>query len=216
MTDQISIFIVDDHEILRDGIRAMLLGSGIKVIGDFAEPEELFERLENQQPTVMLLDISMPKMTGLEILEELQNRELELNVLMLSAETDEQKIQQAVKLGALGFLPKDCSRSELITAIKTVADQKNYFGSSILSIIFKSYVDTTRQEQQDTKLLSDREIEIVKMLCNGLSYKDIGRELFISHRTVESAKKVIFEKLSINNNMELLKTAIKMGIVSLE
>lgn len=210
----ISIFIVDDHEILRDGIRALLLGSNIQVLADFSTPFELFERLKTQEPDLILLDIIMPKMNGLEALDQLKKDYPNIPVLMFSAETEEQRIQQAVQKGALGFLPKDCTKKELLEAIETVVKNENYFGSSILSTIFKGYVTGTKQKRH--KELSEREISIIQLLCEGFGYKDIGKELFISPRTVESHKQAIFKKLKLDNNAQLIKYAIKHGLTNLD
>lgn len=210
----ISIFIVDDHEILRDGIRALLLGSNIQVLADFSNPFQLFERLKTQQPDLILLDIVMPKMSGLEALDQLKKDYPYIPILMFSAEIEEQRIQQAVQKGALGFLPKDCTQAELIEAIETVVKNQNYFGSSILSTIFKGYVAGTKQKQH--KELSEREISIIQLLCEGLGYKEIGKQLFISPRTVESHKQAIFKKLNLENNAQLIKYAIKHGLTNLD
>ena len=211
---KISIFIVDDHEILRDGIRALLLGTNIQVLADFSGSLELFERLKTQQPDLILLDIIMPNRNGLEVLEQLRKEYADILVLMFSAETEEQRIQQAVQKGAMGFLPKDCTKEELVEAIETVVKNQNYFGSSILSTIFKGYVANTQQNQHSK--LSEREVSIIQLLCEGLGYKQIGEQLFISPRTVESHKQTIFKKLDISNNAQLVKYAIKHGMTSLD
>lgn len=210
----ISIFIVDDHEILRDGIRALLLGTNIQVTADFPDSFQLFERLETQQPDLILLDIVMPKMNGLETLDKLKEAYPNIPVLMFSAEVEEQRIQQAVQKGAMGFLPKDCTQAELIEAIETVVKNQNYFGSSILSTIFKGYVVGTKNRMH--KDLSEREVSIIQLLCEGLGYKQIGQQLFISPRTVESHKQTIFKKLDLENNAQLIKYAIKHGLTHLD
>lgn len=209
-----NIFIVDDHEILRDGIRALLLGTKIRVLADFSNPFDLFERLKTQQPDLILLDIIMPKMSGLEALNQLKKDYPDIPILMFSAETEDQRIQQAVQRGALGFLPKDCTQAELIQAIETVVKNQHYFGNSILSTVFKGYADSTKPTIRPT--LSEREISIIQFLCEGMSYKQIAKKLFISPRTVESHKQGIFKKLTLNNNAQLIKYAIKNGLTNLD
>ncbi|MCP4442749.1 MAG: response regulator transcription factor [Aureispira sp.] len=215
----IKIILVDDHEIVRDGIRALLLGQPqIKIIGDACDSEELFEYLENQTPDIVILDIRMPGHSGIEIAGMLKKDFPDIKPLMLSAETDEQSIHQAIENGAKGFLPKDCSKSELIEAINTIAKGRNYFGQNILSTVFKGFVDGVQNPQKtNTALdaLSERELEVIKHLSDGMSYKEIAKELFISPRTVESHKKSIFEKLELSNNAQLIKFAIKHKIVEL-
>lgn len=210
----IKIFITDDHEIFRDGIRALLIGSSIQVIADFSTAQALLERLPQQQPDLLLLDISMPQMSGIEALEVLQAEYPDLPVLMLSADTEEQRIHEAIQKGAKGFLPKDCSREELIKGIESVAKGQAYFGSNVLGAVFNGYVK--QAQPKGAALLSERELDIVRLLCDGLSYKAIGEQLFISPRTVESHKQAIFKKLDLTNNAQLIKYAIKHQLISLD
>ncbi len=154
-------------------------------------------------------------MSGIEALDILNNKFPDLPVLMFSAETDENSIRKAVKKGAMGFLPKDSSQDELVEAIQTVVKNQNYFGNSILSVIFKGYVTET-QKVHKSSTLSEREIQIIRLICDGMSYKEMGAELFISPRTVESQKQTIFKKLGLDNNAHLIKYAIKNGIVDLD
>jgi DNA-binding NarL/FixJ family response regulator len=212
----VSIFIVDDHEIVRDGIRALLIGTTIaKVIGEADSPQELFLELQSHQPQVILLDIAMPGGSGLDCLQKLQAEYPDIEVLMLSANTDAKSIHQAVKLGCTGFLPKDCSKKELLEALESVGKGQPYFGKQILPIVFNGFVDGVQNPDNKELPLSEREIEIVICLANGLSFKEVAAQLFISPRTVESHKKTIFEKMQFNNNADLIKYAIRNKLIEL-
>ena len=213
---RISIFIVDDHEIVRDGIRALLIGSTVaKVIGEADSPQALFLELESHQPDVIILDIAMPGGSGLDCLAQLKTDYPTIEVLMLSANTDSESIHKAVSVGCTGFLPKDSSKKELLEALEKVAKGQPYFGKNILPIVFNGFVKGVQNPGHQESPLSEREIEIVICLANGLSYKEAAAQLFISPRTVESHKKAIFEKLQFNNNADLIKYAIKNKLIDL-
>ncbi len=214
----ISIFVVDDHQIVLDGIRALLLlNKRIKIIGTALNAEEFWELLKRQQPQVVLLDRQLPTMDGIEITEKIIAQELPLRVLMLTGSTDKNTILRAVKAGVHGFLPKECSKEELIKAIEQVAQGEHYFGKDIAPIVYESFAKqmTGKGNQMGNTSLTPREIEVVRGFANGQSYKEIGAALFISPRTVETHKKNIYKKLAFNNQADLIKYAIKQGIISL-
>jgi DNA-binding NarL/FixJ family response regulator len=214
----INVVIVDDHQIVRDGIKAMLmLSKSIKVIGEAADNDGLVQILEKNIPDIIILDITLPGKSGIEITNELVKKELPLKILILSANTDEENIIGAIKAGASGFLPKDTPKDEFIEAINLVYNGEGYFGEKLSKIIYKSYIQhvKTKKDSEPELCLSDREIEIIKQLAEGLSVKEIADKLFISPRTVESHKNNILGKLNLKNNIELVKFAIKQGIVKL-
>ena len=201
---------------MRDGIRALLIGSTVaKVIGEADSPQALFLELESHQPDVIILDIAMPGGSGLDCLAQLKTDYPTIEVLMLSANTDSESIHKAVSLGCTGFLPKDSSKKELLEALEKVAKGQPYFGKNILPIVFNGFVKGVQNPGHQESPLSEREIEIVICLANGLSYKEAAAQLFISPRTVESHKKAIFEKLQFNNNADLIKYAIKNKLIDL-
>jgi len=214
--DLIKLIIVDDHQIVRDGIKAMFIASKtIKVIGEASGYEELVKLLEKIKPEIIILDINLPGKNGVEITHELKANFSEIKILILSANTDEESIIGAIKAGANGFLPKDTSKEEFISAINLVYNNEDYFGEKLSKIIYKSYVQHVKSKSIADDSLSEREIEIVKLLADGLFSKEIADKLFISSRTVETHKNNILSKLNLKNNVELVKYAIKNGIVKL-
>ncbi len=216
--EKIAIIIVDDHEIVRDGLRALLLGSlQIKVVAEASNAYELFDLLKTHQPQVVLLDIAMPGMSGIDISKVLKQDFPDIKILVLSANTQENYIIAAVRAGALGFLPKNCSKEELLNAIRAVAQGQLFFGKNITSSVFQNFVQYVQQKSnEELQCLSEREMQVLKGFAEGQSYKEIADKLSISARTVESHKKSIFEKLNFNSNVDLIKYAIKEGIIILE
>lgn len=218
MADTKNIIIVDDHKIVRDGIRAMLMCQKLfSVVADVASGHELFEIIESQNPDIIVLDIAMPEMNGVEITEKLSQEYPTVKVLILSANATEEWIVSAVKAGAMGFLPKECSRDEFIKALNYISKGENYYGESIAAIIYRSYVSILQKKDtpKEPEQLTERESEVLKAFSEGLSFKEIADKLCISVRTVETHKNNILAKLELRNTIDMVKYAIKNGIISL-
>ncbi len=215
--ETIKIIIVDDHQIIRDGIEAMLLSEDkIKIIGTAHDYNALIKIPDYQNVDLIILDISLPDKSGIEIAREFSEKFENIKILMLSANTTEKNIIESIKAGANGFLHKDTSSDEFIEAIKSICNGEEYFGEKLSKIIYKSYISHVKYKPKPTQVkLSEREIEVIKLLSDGLSSKEIANKLFISPRTVESHKSNILSKLNLNNNIEIVKFAIKEGVVKL-
>lgn len=213
----IRIFVVDDHKIVRDGLRSMLLGnSEIKIEGEAANGYQLFDLLKDVQPDLLILDIALPKISGVEIAKVLAKDYPDIKILILSANTDEQTLKAAIKAGVSGFLPKDTSKEEFIEAIKIVNGGKHYFGTNISETIHQTLINGLTQNNSDKdKELTEREIEIIKLFADGMTYKEIADKLFISSRTVETHKNNILQKLDLKNTIDLVKYAIKEGLIKI-
>ncbi|TCO11028.1 DNA-binding NarL/FixJ family response regulator [Natronoflexus pectinivorans] len=210
------IIIVDDHKITRDGIRAMLIGNkSFVLVADVGSGAELFETLDKQVPEIVILDIGLTEINGIEITKELNQKHPQIKVLILSANTDEENIVSAIKAGAKGFLSKECSQGELIKALTCVSHGEEYYGESISSIIYNSYLSSIKKNNVNKPELTAREIEILKAFSEGLCFKEIADKLCISARTVESHKNNILQKLDLKNTIEMVKYAIKKGFIEL-
>lgn len=220
MDKTINIFITDDHKIVRDGIRSMLIANrNIKVTGEAGTGRELLGLLERNTPDIIVLDLVLPDISGVELTGQISKRWPAVKILILTAEMDEQVIVETIKNGASGFLNKDISGKEFIDALFRIFEGECYFGQRISSIIYQSYINKIQQPDKQlsvTEILSEREKEIIGLLSDGLSFRQIGEKLYISPRTVENHKNNILEKLHLNNTIELVKFAIKHGIISLD
>lgn len=211
--DKIKLVLVDDHKIVRAGIRAMLLGnSQVQVVGEAGNAKSLFDLLDKApEPDVLLLDIKLGGNTnGIDIAQSVKKSNPKVKSLMLTANTDEKYIIAALKAGAKGFLSKDCQKDELLEALDAVNRNKMFFGKHISTTVINSYVRNIRGDVElGENPLSTREIEIARLLAEGHSAKQIGEELCISPRTVESHKNNILEKLGLKSTIDLVKYAIK-------
>lgn len=218
--EKIRIALVDDHKIVRDGIKAMFLADDrAEVVAEASDAENMLKMMLGVNVQVLILDINLPGMDGNTMAAEVAQRFPEVRVLMLSASGDEDTIVGAIKAGVQGYLTKDCEASEFIEAVHAIADGDEYFGGKVSRIVFNSYTkklnSTDSTEQGGARLLSEREIEVLTGFAEGLSYKEIGAKLFISPRTVETHKNNIMEKLELRTLADLIKYALRNGLIQL-
>lgn len=212
------IAIVDDHRIVRDGIRAMLTGSTeFELVYEASNGSEMKMIPKSIVPDIVLLDIGLPDISGLELIAFIRET-AGSKILILTAEMEENLICEAVEKGADGFLHKDASGEELISAMNIISGGEPYFGQNLSSIVYRSFKRKIKDLNSihNMPALTERELEIIRELGEGLSFKEIGHKLFISPRTVENHKNNILEKLELKNTIELVKYAIKHKIIILE
>lgn len=213
---QVKVFLVDDHQIVRDGIRVLLLESpDITIAGEASNSTEFLEKIEAAKPDVILMDISLHDISGIELTKKISVLLPSAKVIILSMYTQEDFITNAIASGAKGYLPKNTTKQELHDAIIAVAENKEYYSATISKIILDSFVSNVRKvkEQEPEEVqLSAREKQILKLCVEGDSNQEIAGKLFISIRTVESHKNHIMQKLGIKNTVELVKYAIRNNI----
>ncbi|MGV8114595.1 MAG: response regulator [Lentimicrobium sp.] len=215
-----SVIIADDHTIVRDGIKALLSEQeDIVIIGEASNGSELFRLLSLTTADIILLDISMPDLSGIEICERLRTDFPQIKVLFLSMYTTEEYIFNAIKAGAHGYLPKNISQPELLEAIRSISQGREYFNETISNIILKSYINKAKNAETENDIrehsLSKRELEVLRLFAEGFSNSEIGTRLFISPRTVESHKNHIMQKINLKSPVDLIKFAIKNHIVEI-
>lgn len=211
----IRLFLVDDHTIVLDGLRALLTGhSDISITGEAGDGQKLFGLLSSGQPDIILMDISLPGTSGIELCRMVREQYPDVKILFLSMYTTEEFVFNALKAGASGYLPKNISQTELLTAIRTIYAGGDYFSEYISNMILKSFVRKSRTADQEEpgELLSKRELEILKLFAGGHSNSEISDKLFISIRTVESHKNHIMQKLNLKSTVDLIKFAIRHDI----
>jgi two-component system response regulator NreC len=218
--EKIKIILVDDHQLVRDGIKALLTGiPDISIIGEASGAAELFRELEHLKPDLLIMDISLPEISGIEITKKIGIDYPAIKVLMLSMYNNEEFIFNSLKAGARGYLPKDTSRDELLEAIHAINRGEEFFGESISKVMLKSYVKrATNEDKPEDKaqaVLTSREIEILKLYVEGLINKEISDKLDISIRTVETHKNHIMRKLGLKSTVELVKFAIRNKIAEI-
>jgi len=212
--DKINIVLVDDHQMFRDGVKSVLSDEeNIEIVGEVGSGKDLYDLLKNETPDLIITDISMPDISGIEVAKHISENYTGIKILMLSMHSNEEFITKALSVGANGYLPKDTSMSELLEAINSIYKGENYFNKSISDTILKSLMNKPKEEN---KSLTKREKEIINLVVEGLSNKEIAEKLCISIRTVDSHKNNIMQKLGLKSSVELVKYAIKNKLAKLE
>jgi len=212
------IIVVDDHRLFRMGLRAAFESAhpDLCIAGEADTGEELFRILASTPAEVVLLDINLPDMWGVEVSRRLCSDYPEVKILAVSAENTVETIQAMIETGIHGFISKrNGDPDELAEAIRTVVSGVEYFGRDIAAIIFDLYV-SKKKTATVTNEFTEREREIIVLCGKGLIFKEIAAKLGISHNTVNSHKKNIFQKLGIHSKVEMVQYAIKYGIIRIE
>lgn len=204
----IRILIADDHPLFREGLRHILAGCpDFTVAGEASNGQEVLEKVWNNEYEMVLLDIAMPGTPGLEVLKRLKIEKPKLPVLVLSMYPEEQYAVRVIKAGASGYLTKESASEELITAIRRISGGKKYLTSSIAERLADDVEPTAEKPLHDT--LSDRELEVFRMIAAGKTTTQIAEELFLSVKTISTYRSRILEKMKMKTNAELIHYAIK-------
>ena len=206
------IIICDDHKIVRDGLKQILLQlQGVSLIEEAGNSDEALILLKNEAFDILLLDISLPGRSGLEVLQLVKAKYPLTNVLMLSMLPQEQYAIRALKLGASGYLTKDTASEELLLAIRRVSTGGKYISQSLAESLAMHLEKNANQQKHEN--LSAREFEIMIQLANGKSLQEIGNELFISNKTVSTYRSRIMEKMELNKNTELTRYCMGNSLI---
>lgn len=218
MEDKIKLFLVEDHKIVRDGLRALLFGEKrIQIIGEAANGAAFFNALPNLSPNIVILDIGLPDISGLEIAKRLYKEYQDIKIVILTASFNEENLVEALKYDVAGFLTKDTSKDEFLEAIFSIIKEGQFFSNEVSKIILKKFTKNLNPlNKNEDKLLTKRETQIIELIADGNSYKEIADKLFISIRTVETHRNNIIEKLKLRNNIEIVKYAIKNNLIKLD
>ncbi len=213
--DKIKILVVDDHAVLRDGIRALLdLHDDIEIIGEASEGKEAIEKARELAPNVVVMDIAMAGMDGLEATRRIRKKHPEVKILVLTQHDNREYILSAIKAGAAGYLPKRALGSELVSAIRAICKGDSFLYPSAATALIEDYLHQVEEEPYDR--LTAREREILKLIADGHTSREIAEMLFLSLKTVLGHRTKIMEKLDIHNRTELIKYAMRKGLLSMD
>lgn len=216
MAEVIQVIIVDDHKLVTDCIGLFLKGSRhIEVIGVCHSGKDTLNMLKKTKPHVILVDITMPEMSGIQLTDSIKKKYPNTRILILSMHSDYNNISDAIDAGADGYVPKDVSSEELVEAIITVSKGKNYFHSTISDEIVKNYANKRQKNDNILPQLTRRELEVLQLFAEGFNNSEIADRLFLSVRTIESHKNHILQKTNMKNSVELIKFAIKNKIIEI-
>ena len=214
-----TILVVDDHSLVREGIITMLsVYDDFDIIGDAESGEEALVKIESLLPDVVLLDINMPGMNGIETAKQIIQDFTSVKIIILSMEVTQDHISEAIKAGVSGYLAKDTKKEILAEAIRKVMTGEQFFGEKVSQVIFKGFYKQSKGERvaSENKVLSKREVEVLQQIASGLSNREIADKLFISIRTVDAHRNHIMQKLNLKSTAQLVKYAIKEKLIDLD
>jgi len=224
----IKIIIADDHTLLRQGIRNVLeLEEDLLVIGEAGDGEQAVQKTVELMPDILLLDINMPKMNGLEVIRSINGQEKKVKIIVLTMHDDENYVMEVIKAGAVGYLLKDIEAGMLVKAIRTVYDGESFIYPTLAKKLFGQINRQHEQTLEAAKVmaqhkddkeekLSYREVEVLVMVCKGLSNQEVAKSLFLSEKTVKNHLTNIFRKIGVTDRTQAVLYAIKNKIVILE
>lgn len=212
---KIRILIADDHSMVREGLKQLVeLEDDIIVVAQAGNGSEAIEKIIEYKPDVVLLDINMPEMNGLEVLAYLRDNEIEANVLILTIHNEVEYLYKAVEIGVKGYVLKDSESDVLIRAIRSVHDGESYIQPNMASLLFKKMNNEDANNVQNSRL-TKREIEVLKLITEGMLNKEIAHKLCISEKTVKNHVSNIFKKIEVSDRTQAAVFAIKNQIVEL-
>ena len=208
------VMVVDDHPMWRDAVAADLSASGFDVVATAGDGAEAVRRAAATQPQVVLLDLQLPRLDGVEATRQIVAADPSTRVLVLSASGEQEDVLAAVKAGATGYLVKSASKDELVEAVRRVAVGDPVFTSGLAGLVLGEFrrIGTDSGQRSGDVQLTDRETEVLRLVAKGLSYKQIAERLVLSHRTVQNHVQNTLQKLQLHNRVELTRYAIETGI----
>lgn len=215
--NKLRVLLVDDHAILRDGLRALLaLCDDIEVIGEAGDGQEAITNVRHFNPDVVVMDMAMPGMDGLEATRQIVKERPQTRVLVLSQHDNERYILPVLRAGAMGYLLKRAVGEELVTAIRMVARGESYLHPAIARMVLQDYQHPQPEVNDDNYNLTQREKQVLKLVAEGRTSQEIAEFLVLSKKTVMCHRANIYQKLGTHNRSDLIRYAMRLGLVEVE
>lgn len=212
-----SILLVDDHRLIRDGIKGYLDLDWIDIVGEAENGEDAIRLTEKLNPDLVLMDISMPKLNGMEAAQKILEGDEAVKIIMLSMYLDEKYLFKCMEIGVNGFIYKGADKYEIITGIQEVMEGETFYSKEIKEILIKSYSNNLKAKKkglsQKVDTLTQREKEVVRYIMKGYTSQQIAEALFISPRTVDTHRTNLMHKLEVKNSIELINKVHKLDLL---
>ena len=212
-TDRVRVLLVDDHKVLRDGLRALLeQEADLQVVGEAGTGAQAIDLAKSLAPDVMVLDLGLPDMNGLEVIRTIRQHNTEMRIVVLSMYSRREFVAPALAAGCDGYVPKSSTHTSLLQAIRTVLDGERYLHPTAATAFIGSLRDE-RSEFSQFEALSEREQDVIRLSAQGFTSREIGERLMISSKTVETYRQRAMEKLNIEHRSDLVKFAVRAGLL---
>jgi len=212
----IRLLLADDHRLLREGLRRSLSDEGFEVVGEAADGEEACDLVDELAPDVVLMDVTMPNLGGVEATKRIHATHPEVRVVMLTMHADAEVVAEAIRNGASGYLVKDCSTDEIADAIRLAANGETALSPQLAASMLGELRRLDRHDSEDERLITKREEEVLQLIADGCSTPEVAEQLFISQKTVKNHLAAIYQKLDARDRTQAVVRAVRMGIIRLD
>ena len=209
------LVLVDDHRLLREGLRRSLTEEGFDVVGEAGDGEEAIGVIDAVRPDVVLMDVTMPNLGGVEATKRIHAQHPQIRIVMLTMHADADVVADALRAGACGYLTKDSSTEDIAEAIRLAANGETAVSAKLAASMLGELRRLERGEDED-RLITNREEEVLQLIADGLSTPEVAQKLFISQKTVKNHLAAIYQKLDARDRTQAVVRAVRMGIISLD
>jgi two-component system, NarL family, response regulator DegU len=210
---EIKVIIADDHSLIREGLKRIIsFEENITVIGEADNGDKANQLIKKNKPDVVLLDLNMPLVNGIEVLKKVKELGNDIKVIMLTVENDRRTIHEAIDTGADGYMLKDSAGEEVVNAIRTVYADEKYIDKSLVSLLFSDIKNSNKRSSSVLDSLSKREVEVLMKISKGFSNKEIGEQLYLSEKTIKNYATSVFRKIKVGDRVQATILAIHDNI----
>jgi two-component system response regulator NreC len=212
--EKIRVLLVEDHTVVRQGLRRILeLDPSVDIVGEVGDGRAALEAVQRLRPRVAIVDISLPELNGVEVTRQLAKATPDTKVLILSMHADDAYIRQSLRAGAKGYLLKDADDQDLLKAVAALDAGGSFFSPAVSKVVLDGFLQERGGTHDELGLLSDREREVLQLIAEGKSNKEVAHALSVAVSTVESHRKHIMEKLDLHNTAEIVRFAVRKGMI---
>lgn len=212
----IRLMLADDHRMLREGLRRSMSDQGFDVVGEARDGDEAIGLAEDLQPDVILMDVTMPEVDGVEATRQIKQLMPQVRIVMLTMHADQEVLAAAIRAGASGYLVKDCSTEEIATAVRMAAEGETALSPQLAASMLDEVRKLDQPQTEEERLVTKREEEVLQLIADGCSTTEVAERLYISQKTVKNHLASIYQKLDARDRTQAVLRAVRMGIISLD
>lgn len=212
----IRLMLADDHRMLREGLRRSMADQGFDVVGEARDGEEAVRLAEDLLPDVILMDVTMPEMDGVEATRQIKQDRSDVRIVMLTMHADQEVLASAIRAGASGYLVKDCSTEEIASAVRMAASGETALSPQLAASMLDEVRKLDQPANEEDRVITKREEEVLQLIADGCSTPEVAERLYISQKTVKNHLASIYQKLDARDRTQAVLQAVRMGIVHLD
>jgi len=212
----IRLMLADDHRMLREGLRRSMTDQGFDIVGEARDGDEAIRLAEELEPEVILMDVTMPEVDGVEATRQIKINQPQIRIVMLTMHADQEVLAAAIRAGASGYLVKDCSTDEIANAVRMAASGETALSPQLAASMLDEVRKLDQPADEEDRIITKREEEVLQLIADGCSTPEVAEQLFISQKTVKNHLASIYQKLDARDRTQAVLQAVRMGIVHLD